>query len=141
MLATLRYGNATAAAPGPSSVYGHTLTTVLSSLNGAVSSAHQTLTGAHTPAGQAAAAERIAGAYGRAARALTSASPDAASEVANEQLTTSLGKVSAGYRALASAARGNDAGGYASARGQIAAAVAAVQHELAQLKQLGYTLG
>jgi serine/threonine-protein kinase len=88
---------------------------------------------AKTARGQAQAAEKLAGAYGNAARTLarTQVSPELA--LANARLVRALRDVSRSYQQLAAAARGLNRGSYRAASKRVASAESDVRRALASL--------
>ncbi len=94
---------------------------------------------AHFSAGTIATlASRLAGGLTTARASLLAVQPPAPAESAQSALLSSLSATGAAYASLAGAASGNDEGGYALARGQVAQAETGLNGVLASFALLGY---
>jgi actin-like ATPase involved in cell morphogenesis len=125
---------------GPNAIYAAGASSAFARLGQAIQAAN--LSGAATPADQAAAAGKIGTAYRSASTALQSlqgaAGPGASGP--NVQLTTWLSTVGTAFAGLASAASSGDAAAYAQARAAIDRGNAVVNAALSRLAVAGYRL-
>jgi hypothetical protein len=126
---------------GPNPTYASGLSTALAKLSTARNSAQAQLASAKSPAGQAAAANHAAGAYGQAATTVQKLIPGPQAQSANATIVSALEKLAAAYTALGRAASHNDRAGYTNARSQIGAATTQLSAAFSELTKLGYTIG
>jgi serine/threonine-protein kinase len=118
--------------------YSRALSSALGTLNAQRGAVGSRLTAAKTPAAQATAAGTLALAYGAARKRLAAVSPGPVASDVHARLLTALASASAGYGALAAAARRHSKAGYAKARGAIVAADRSLKTQLTALRTRGF---
>jgi hypothetical protein len=121
--------------------YGAGLSTIVSTLNSARTSAAGRLAKAGDPGAQARAAQDLAQAYQRAATDAQKLTPGPAAAPANAAIVAALKRLSGAYSSLAGAAKGNNGRAYDSARTAVKQASDALTSAFAQLQHAGYAVG
>jgi serine/threonine protein kinase len=124
-----------------SPTYAQALSAAVAKLGRVRASAGGQLAAARHPAGQAAAAHTLAGAYQQAAGTVTKLAPGPVAASANTAIAAALRKLAAGYQSLSAAAAHNNKKAYAAAQSEIGRAQSALTGAFAQLRADGYTLG
>lgn len=118
--------------------YARSVSRALGRLDGSRVTERKALRGSATPGRAAAATERLATAYGDAARTLAEAAPPDAAGGAHALLVKRLWRSRDAYRRLTVAARGEDTSGWNSARRLVRRAEERVSTSLGDLGALGY---
>ena len=136
--ATLQLRSATPYPVGPSDAYASSLNGTIGNLQQTATPAEQTLVDSTTLAGQAAAANSLAGAYEVAAAQLRALNLSPADRSANARLVSALRAAARAYRKAASAATSGNADAYRAASAAIPAAKARVNSALAGVRAAGY---
>ena len=136
---SLRLKRATPYPIGASSSYASTLNNTIGDLDQTSKAQEAGLQSAQTLAGQAAAAQALAGSYGDAAAALAKLRLSPADRAANVRLVAALRAAAAAYRKAARAGRGGNPDTYRAASAAIPAATAEVNSALAAIRAGGYT--
>jgi hypothetical protein len=140
VLGSLRLTSGRVLALGPSSSFAGELSGVIKQLNTAVGAGGSRLQSAGKPAAQVSAANDLAGAYARAARAIKGLRAGPAT-TAVAPLISALGRTGSAYTALGRAVAHNDARGYAAASRSIGTASTELAAAFSQLAKLGYVSG
>jgi protein kinase-like protein len=122
----------------PGGTYARTLQTTMKRLNRARRAGLPALRGARTNIAQAAGADQVAGAYGRAAATLAAAAHSPAARDANAAIVRAMNSAKVGWGRLAAAARLADRSGYGRARAAVGRAEDSVRAALRQLRRIGY---
>jgi serine/threonine protein kinase len=138
---SLRLRRATPYPVGASSSYASQLNSTIGSLDQTSKAQEQGLQSAQTLAGQAAAAEALAGSYSAAAKALARLRLSPADGAANATLVRALRGAAAAYRKAARAGRSGNPDAYRTASAAVPAATAQVNAALAAIRSGGYGSG
>jgi serine/threonine-protein kinase len=138
--ASLQLANAEPYPLEPSTQYAAVLNSAFRPLDTARKRALSALRSATTQRQQAAAADTVKAAYGRAVRRLRGAKPTAYVRPAHARILGALQRTQNSYARLAGAARSGDRGRYDGARRLIRTNEATLDREVARLKELGYRL-
>ncbi len=125
----------------PDAGYAHGLSLVIAQLDTARASGRAQLSGRPTSGQLAAAASRLAQAFGAATAALAGLHTPPAALTQQIALSTALGEAQSAYAALATAARARQSSAFAQARQHVYGAEAQVDGALAALVALGYGHG
>jgi hypothetical protein len=139
--ATLRLLGATADPLSPSATYAQALSATFARLHTAIQGPLARLGAATAPAGQASAAQQLAGAYTQAADNLGGVTVSPLLQDAQPAIVGALRQLAAGYSQAAAAAGSNSSASYRRAGTQIAAGSAALSGALQGLATLGYSVG
>ena len=135
---TLQLKKATAYPVGASDTYATALNGTIGELQQTSRSQENTLQGAQTLAGQAAAANALASAYDAAAAQLAALQLSPADRQANGALVSALRAAGAAYRKAARAATAGDAEAYRTASAAVPSATTQVNSALAGVAAAGY---
>ena len=135
---TLRLKKATPYPVGASGGYASALNSTIGNLDQVAKAQETGLQSAQTLAGQAAAAQALAGSYRQAAAALGALQLSPADQAANARLVTALRHAAAAYGNASRAAKSGNADGYRTASAAIPAATAEVNAALAGIRASGY---
>jgi serine/threonine protein kinase len=135
---TLRLRRATAYPIGPSKTYAGRLNAAVGGVQQSTDANQPNLDRSDTLAGQAAAANALASAYGSAARQLAGLNLSPADRAVNGPLVSALRTAARAYRSAARAATSGNADAYRTASAAIPGAKAQLNTALAALRAAGY---
>jgi hypothetical protein len=135
---TLRLRSGTAYPIGPSETYASTLNGTLGDLQQSADANETSLEQSQTLAGQAAAANALASAYGGAARQLAALNLSPADTAVNQRLISALRAAARAYKRAARAASAGNADSYRAASAAIPGVKARLNAALSDVRGAGY---
>ena len=135
---TLRLRSATPYPVGPSRAYASTLNATFGDLQQSTDANQANIEQSHRLAGQAAAANALASAYGAAARQLATIQVSPADRAVNQRLVSALRTAARAYRTAAHTAISGDADAYRAASVAIPGVKAKLNSALANVRAAGY---